>query len=85
MRRSRRRKVVRQHDGPQNIYRSLRRAGNSLNPSLVTSIAEMIRGTVLALAISVVSVLGALYQGPTQEVLDSTYDYIIVGGASDSY
>ncbi|KAM5534951.1 hypothetical protein V8D89_011324 [Ganoderma adspersum] len=42
----------------------------------------MIRGTVLALVINVASVLGVLYQGPTQEVRDSTYDYIIVGAGA---
>ncbi|KAI1790122.1 alcohol oxidase [Ganoderma leucocontextum] len=44
----------------------------------------MIRGTgtVLAFAVSIVSVLGALYQGPTQDILNSTYDFIIVGAGA---
>ena len=45
----------------------------------------MISGTVLVFAISVASVLGAIYQEPTQEVLNTTYDFIIVGGGSCSH
>ncbi len=44
----------------------------------------MICRTLFAFAICISPVLGALYQGPTQEVLNSTYDYIIVGGTSDA-
>ena len=57
--------------------------GPSPTPSPLRSVT-MIRGTVLAFAVSIASVLGALYQEPTQEVLNSTYDFIIVGGTSCS-
>ncbi len=44
----------------------------------------MLHGTLFAFAVSITSALGALYQGPTQEILDKTYDFVIVGGALNS-
>ena len=51
-------------------------------PGLHTSsISQMHRwGLLLAVSLGTKQVLGELYQGPTPEILNRTYDVIVVGG-----